>query len=146
MKKFVFALDRIRAWNSTKLQVEEAALENLLGQLRIAETAYALTCTQRSDFERQTLRQPTIESTELARIGQFRQFAAAEKRRFEAARVEFNTQIAARRLRIVEIKRKIQLFDKLKQRQQASWTAEETKELQTAADEAFSQKIVAKRI
>jgi flagellar export protein FliJ len=146
MKRFVFPLEQIRAWNAAKLQVEEAALEAVVNQLRKAEADYSSVCAQRSEFERQTLQQSTIASSELLRIGQFRDFVVSEGRRLEAARAEFNKQIAARRSRVIELRRKIELFDRLKQRQKASWTAEETKELQTAADEAFLQRIVAKRV
>jgi hypothetical protein len=146
MQRFVFPLEQVRAWNATKLQIEEAAIEAVLDRLRKAEASYASVCEQRSEFEQQTLQKASIESTELLRIGQFRDFVVAEGRRLQAARVEFSKQIAARRSRIVELKRKIELLDRLKQRQQASWTAEETKELQSSADEAFLQKLLAKRV
>jgi flagellar export protein FliJ len=146
MKRFVFPLERIRSWSVSQLQVEEAALEGLLDRARKAEEAYAAVCTQKSEYERQTIRQATIESTDLVRIEQFRQFVTSEGRRMRTVRAEYSKQISERRTRIIEIKRKIELFDRLKQRQKASWTAEEAKELQTAADEAFLQKIVAKRL
>ena len=129
----------------TRLQVEEASLEAVLDRSRKAEADYAAVCAQKTEFEQQTIHQASIESAELARIEQFRQFVASESRRMRTVRAEFSKQIAELRVGIVELKRRIELFDRLKQRQQASWTAEETKELQAAADEAFLQKIVAKQ-
>jgi len=143
MNRFVFSLERIRAWNATRLQIEEAAIEAIVEQQRRAEAAYAEVCAQRTEFEQFTLRQPAIESSELARIEQFRTFAVAEGKRTRGILADLARQIAELRLRIIEIKRKIELFDRLRERQQDAWTAEETKELQAAADEAFLQRLVA---
>jgi len=143
VKRFTFPLDRIRAWNATRLQLEESALEAVVDQQRRVEAAYTELCAQKSEFEHATLRQARIESTELARISDFRKFVAIEGRRVQTARVQFDRQIAELRARVIELRRKIELLDRLKERQHATWTAEETKELQAAADEAFLQKLVA---
>jgi hypothetical protein len=145
MKRFVFPLERIRAWNATRLRLEETEIESILERQRRAEAAYAEVCAQRVEFEHHTLRQRLIESGELARIEQFRQFVASEGKRTQGMLADFARQIAGRRVRIVELKRKIELLDRLRKRQQEAWTAEETKELQTAADEAFRQRLTAKR-
>jgi hypothetical protein len=145
MKRFVFPLERIRAWNAMQLQIQEAALEGLLDQARRAEADYQTVLAEKTQFEEQTLRQPLIESNDLERIGQFRKFVISERRRFEAAQTEFARKIAERRGVIVELKRKIELLDRLRERQRASWAAEESKELQANADEAFLQRLVAKR-
>lgn len=127
-----------------QLQIEEAALEELLERARRAEAAYQSVLAEKTQFEEQTLRQPSIESSDLARIGQFRQFVVSERRRFETAQTEFARKIAERRGVIVELRRKIELLDRLRGRQQANWLAEESKELQANADEAFLQRLVAK--
>lgn len=145
MKHFVFPLARIRAWNLARRQIEEAALEAIIDRQRRSEDAYSLICLQRAEFEQRTLRRQLIESSELARVEQFRVYATAEGHRLQKAQAEFAVQIAERRARIVEISRKIELLDRLRQRQQAAWTAAETKELQSAADEAFLQQLIAKR-
>ena len=146
MKRFVFPLQQIRAWNVTRLQLEESELESIVDRQRRIEAAYAGICAQRSEFEQQTLQQAVIKASELGRIEQFRVFAATEGRRLLTAQAEFAKQVAERRRRIVEMKRKIELLDRLRERQYQAWSAEETKELQAAADEAFLQKLVAKRV
>jgi len=143
MNRFVFSLERIRAWNATRLQIEETAVEAIVERQRRAEMAFAEVCAQRTEFEQFTLRKRAIESSELGRIEQFRTFVVSEGKRTRGILADLARQIAERRLRIVEIKRKIELFDRLRERQQDAWTAEETKELQAAADEAFLQKLVA---
>jgi flagellar biosynthesis chaperone FliJ len=145
MQRFVFPLDRIRAWNGARLQAEETALEGVLDEERKAEAAYTAVCAQRTEFEQVTLRRRLIDSSELARIAQFRQFVAAEGRRLVAVGAAFSKRIAEARARIIEIKRKNELIDRLRVRQQKAWTAEETRELQAAADEVFLQRIVARR-
>ena len=146
MKRFVFPLQQIRAWNATRLQLEESELESLVERQRRTEAAHAAMCSQRVEFEQTTLHQSSIEASELARIEQFRSYVATEGRRLLAARAEFAKQVAERRARIVELKRKIELLDRLKKRQHEAWSKEEAKELQAAADEAFLQKLVARRI
>ena len=145
MKRFVFPLHQIRAWNATRLKLEETELEALIEHQRRVEAAYAKVCADRSDLEQQTLRQPLIEASELGRIEQFRVYAMTEGRRLLASQADYAKAIAERRGRIVELKRKIALLDKLRERQQEAWSAEEAKELQAAADEAFLQKLVAQR-
>ena len=146
MKKFVFPLEQIRSWNATRLKIEETELEALVDRLRRQEAAFADASAQRTGFADQTLRQSVIETEQLARIEQFRIFLQAEARRLQRAQAEFARQIAERRQRVVELKRKIELLDRLRQRQHQAWSAEEVKELQNAADEAFLQKLVAKRV
>ena len=146
MKRFVFPLEQIRSWHSTRLQLEEAELEAIVDRQRRTEAAYADICTQRSEFEQQTLHQMLIESSELARVEQFRVYAATEGRRLLAAQTAFAQEVAVRRGRIIELKRKIELLNRLKERQHNTWSAEEAKELQAAADEAFLQKLAAKRM
>ena len=145
MKKFVFPLQQILAWNATRLQLEEAELESLVERQRRAEVAYAEMCAQRTDFEQETLRQPLIDASDLGKIEQFRIYAVAEGRKLLAAQAEVAKLVAERRVRIVELKRKIELLDRLRERQYDAWSAEEAKELQSAADEAFLQKLVSKR-
>ena len=77
MKKFVFPLQQILAWNATRLQLEEAELESLVERQRRAEVAYAEMCAQRTDFEQETLRQPLIDASDLGKIEQFRIYAVA---------------------------------------------------------------------
>ena len=146
MKRFVFPLEQIRAWNATRLQLEEAELESILERRRQTEAAFAEICAQRSEFERQTLQQPLIEASELGRVEQFRAFVDSERRRLLAEQTEFAKQVDERRGRITALKRKIALLDRLRERQYEAWSAAEAKELQGAADEAFLQKLVAKRI
>jgi hypothetical protein len=145
LKRFTFPLEQVRSWNATQLQIEEAALEVIVDQQRRTEAAYAELCAQRAEFEHSTLHKAEIESTELVRLGEFRTFVAVEGNRLRVARLQFEREIAQRRARLIELRRKIELFDRLKQRQRAAWTAEEAKELQAAADEAFLQKLVARR-
>ena len=145
MKRFVFPLEQIRGWNATRLQLEETELEALVERLRNAEAAYMTMCAQRTELEQQTLRQPTLVASDLAHIEQFRIFAAAETRRVVALQADLSKQIAERRGRIVELKRKTELLDRLRTRQHAAWSKEEAKELQAAADEAFLQKLVANK-
>ena len=146
MKRFVFPLAQIRAWNATRLELEEAELEAIRERQRKTEAAYAAICSQRTEFEQSTLHQRSIDSSELARIEQFRVFVASEGRRLQAAQAGFKKQIEERRARIIEIKRKIELLDRLRESQYDAWTAEEAKELQAAADEAFLQKLVVRRM
>lgn len=145
MKRFVFPLQQVQAWNATRLKLEETQLEAILERQRRIETAYSEICNQRTEFEHQTLHQGLIQAAELGGLEQFRVFVATEGRRLQAARAGFAAEITERRQRIIELKRKIELLDRLRQRQQSAWTAEEAKELQAAADEAFLQKLVARR-
>ena len=114
-------------------------------QQRNAEAAYDEVCSQRSEFELRTLYQREIHSIELASLEQFRRFAAAESSRLQAVRAEIERRRLEHTARVAVLKRKIELFDRLKSRQQAAWTADETKELQAAADEAFMGKWMAQR-
>lgn len=145
MKRFVFPLQQIRTWNATRLQLEESELETIVDRQRRTEAAFSDLRAQQNQFEQRTLHQSLIEATELVRIEQFRVFVATEGRRLLTAQAEFAKQIGERRRRIIEIKRKIELLDRLRERQQTAWTVEETKELQTAADEAFLQKWMSRR-
>lgn len=145
MKRFVFPLQQIRTWNATRLKLEETELEAIVDRQRRSEAAFFEMRAQQNQFEQQTLHQRLIEASELGRIEQFRLFAATEGRRVAVAQAEFAKQIAERRKRIIETKRKIELLDRLRERQQTAWTVEETKELQTAADESFLQKWMSRR-
>ena len=145
MKRFVFPLERIRAWNATKLRLEETALEAIVRQQRLAEEAFAEVCAQRTQCEQTTPRQQQIESSELLRIEQFRLFVTSERTRTQGILADLDRKIKELSVRIMELKRKIELLDRLRDRQHDAWTAEEAKELQSAADEAFLQKVVAKR-
>ena len=146
MKRFVFPLQQIRSWNATRLQLEQTEREGVIERQRLIEEAFSQIRLQQSEVEHQTLHQALIDSSELMRIEQFRHYAAKEGQRLLLAHAEFAKQVAERRARIVELKRKIELLDRLRERQYEAWLAEESKELQSAADEAFLQKLVAKRL
>ena len=141
MKRFDFKLSKVRAWTDTRRQIEEANLESLLAELRQLDEDLAKTIEQCEQFGRELYQRERLDSLSLVAFNDFRQFVAREKTRVDRARTELNQKIDVQRDLLTEVKRKIALFDKLKDRQHIVWQAEADRELQQLADESVASRM-----
>ena len=145
MKKFDFKLDQVRGWTETRLRMEDVTLEALVHELRRLDEEFAHQSAQCADFGRQVHQQEFIDSVSLATLSEFRRFLIRERARVDRTRPALEARIENQRQLITEIKRKIALFDKLKDTQYRTWRLEADREMQELADESFAARSTRER-
>jgi flagellar export protein FliJ len=142
MKRFDFKLEQVRGWTDTRRRVEESKLETLFAALRTLDEDFARTSAQCVEYGREVYRMEQIDSASLVTLNEFRQFVTRERSRVERVRRDLASQIEAQQKVLVEIKRKLALFDRLKGAQRAVWQAEADRELQAIADESVAARFI----
>ncbi|MEO7144960.1 MAG: hypothetical protein ABI165_15795, partial [Bryobacteraceae bacterium] len=137
MKKFNFPLDRILQYRGNQVQLEESKLERLFATRGGIELRRRQLHLQRAENETALFASPSIASSELAALDQFRQFVDAQDHIMDRQLVQCDARIAAQRTRVLEARRQHQLLEKLRDKRAAHWQSECDRELEQQAAESF---------
>lgn len=143
MKKFRFSLERVRSLTETRLQIAEAIHDAAVDDLRRAERAYEQGLDAGRQLERSTLAQSVLTALELSHLDALHDHRKREAVRIDGVRVRARDKIAQLRAGVLHWKRKLELLDRLRERQKSEWTREQDRELQITADESYQQKLMA---
>jgi flagellar biosynthesis chaperone FliJ len=140
MKRFQFAFERVLAWRNSELQIEEAALENLIGeQYRVAELKRMILAEL--DQERALLAAQVAIGNQLSAFSEYRAAIELKVAGLNHAITEYNKRITEQRGRVLEFRRRSQLLEKLKDRRRSEWQAGFDRELEQIASDAHLARI-----
>jgi flagellar export protein FliJ len=140
MQRFQFRLESIRKWKLAKVELEEAKLQGLFGQLRLIEGKIADLDRQRADNDRQILSGASASAQDLAALDAYHRFCVVESARFKRQIAVCEQQIVEQRARVRDAHRDVDLLDRLKTKQKAEWQAENDREQEALASEVFLAK------
>lgn len=137
MKKFDFALERVREWRQEQVGLEVTQLEMLYAAARkIGERRVELDRDQERN-ETAVLRADSVDGMSLRALDEYRKYARYHRSILDRERAESDGLIAAQRERLLLAQRNAKLLEKLKQRQFAVWQAQFDRALEEQASESF---------
>jgi flagellar export protein FliJ len=140
MKAFRFPFERIREWRGQQLEIEEARLQRLFAERNALRARRAELDRQRL-AEEQALRAPAVaQAEELAALDAFARYVIAEKKRLGEAEAECERRIEAQQAAVLEARRRVELLDRLKEKQLSEWRREFDREQENLAGELFLAK------
>jgi flagellar export protein FliJ len=137
MQNFRFSLEKVRAWRSTQVELEEALLERLFAERKRLESALASLDASKTGEERAILELSAVDGRQLAFLDRYQRHVEASKKKTQAAIADASRRIATQRARVLEARRNFQLLEKLNERRFAEWRVEFNRELEAQAGEAY---------
>jgi flagellar biosynthesis chaperone FliJ len=140
MKRFEFSLERVREWREKRVSIEEARMERLVAELQAVEARRVELERECERNESAVIRAPSVASSELRAIDDFRRYVRAQRRVLANARSDCERKMEDQRQRIVEARREAELLDKLKHRRLRAWKHEFDKEIESQAADAYLAK------
>jgi hypothetical protein len=140
MKAFQFQLERVRAWREKQLAIEEAQLERLFAEKALTEERRRLLDREAHDSQSAVCVAKFIEAPQLHALDAFRHFAAQQHKTLTQSLLVCDHRIAQQQQRILEARRRLELLNKLKERQLKTWTANLARELELQAGEIYLAK------
>ncbi len=140
MKRFCFALDRIRRFRSEQAELEELKLQQLRGRLAELDGQRRRVAIERERSDQSVLEQPSIEARELQSLGAYRRHLGNQVRDLETHQRQCENQVREQRLRLIEARQKVELLERLKQKALAEWSRAGDREEEALATELFLAK------
>ena len=140
MKRFEFALDRVRRWRHEQAGMEELKLLELHRELDRL-TLQRKSLEAESHESEQALRSAaSISAEDLRHIDGFKQYVRAQSQKLELLQRQCQTRIGQQRQRLTEALRQAELLDRLKAQAFADWRSAHQKEEEALAAELFLAK------
>jgi flagellar biosynthesis chaperone FliJ len=139
MKKFHFPLSRVIDWREAQARLEESKLEGLYAEQRAIDARKNQLSRERESAENAVAERGATGS-ELARLGEFHRFSAAEHARLEKLRDDCGQRIAAQIQAVTGKRRDARLLERLKQQKLIAWNREFSREIDAQAEEAYLAK------
>jgi hypothetical protein len=136
VRKFRFQLDTVLAWRRSQLEVEEAKLQALIAELDAIRAA-RIRIDEALTKERRRIQGPEAVQVERVALDSFTRWVRIEHERLSRALADCKCRIGAQRAQLLQARRRYELLQKLKLRQQAGWQRACDKELEDFAAEAF---------
>jgi len=135
MKRFHFALERVRKWRQDQADIEEMRLQHLHTEMRALDKHRKEIVEEADRSRRAVLAQHYVTSEDLGALDAFREYTAEQLRRLDAKKAVLAPRIAEQKERMLEAHRGFQLVDGLRDRALLAWTAALDKEQETLAAE-----------
>jgi flagellar export protein FliJ len=137
VKRFEFGLARALDFRRQQLELEEAKLEILLAE-RGRLDADSLRIDNEVDATRQSLMVTgSAQSQELVAADLYLGHLAAEKKRQAAKLADWQQRASKQHKAMVEVRRRVRLLEKLKEKQFQTWKAETDREQENLSAELF---------
>jgi flagellar export protein FliJ len=121
MKKFLFPLERVRAWRRLCWDREEGKLEQLLQELHRLESRQLQLHAEAEERARGIVARQELHFSDLESLDQLRRYLAEEDRRLTQKREQAKAAIEAQRRAVLTARRQYEAVEKLRERQYQSW-------------------------
>ena len=140
MKTFHFRLERVLAWRSTQLALEEAKAEQIQGGLRVAGEAKAEVARNQAEAVATALQSPTISGATLGELEASRIWANREEKRLAARMAELQQSLVVQYQTVANVRRGVKLVERLREKKLDAWKVEAGAEVDAlAAESAIAQ-------
>src|SRR5258708_10070472 len=137
MKRFNFALDRVRRWRLEQLNVEELKLQQLRAELEVLAASKRLIQDELTQTQRQVLGQAYMQSSELETLDSYRVHIRGRVRELENWERERGVKLIEQRTKVIEARRQYELLEQLRKNSLVAWKTATDKEQVDLAPELF---------
>jgi flagellar export protein FliJ len=134
---FRFGLEKVLEWRRLELEREESAFQRKLAALADLDRRHAELEAAALRAEIEVRESKGISGTDLAALGGFRTRARNEQQRLSSLRAACEKEAAAQRTAMLEARRRLRLFERLRERRWQGWERARDRELEELAAEAY---------
>ena len=135
MTGFRFRLEKVLEWRRTELELEEAKLQQRMGELRELDSERARLEADGIRAEVEVRGWSPLSGADLEALANYRQYVAGREQQIAARRKEARARAEEQKNAVLEARRRCQLLERLKERRQAEWQAAADRELEQLAAE-----------
>lgn len=135
MKKFRFALDKLRQLREARLESERVRLNGLLAERREVERRRAELEEEEMQAMGEVRLKHVVEAQELTALDCFRRFARVERGRLQSALAALDGRIEQQRRTLLEARRQVEALNSLRERKLEAWRREMDRETENAIAE-----------
>jgi hypothetical protein len=136
VKSFRFSLERVLAWRSSQLTMEESKLERLRAEADAIRRRQRSVVESKSAAESATLGAQSMLGSDLTSLDQLRHWAKGEQRRLVDAANTTANAISTQESAVTDARRRVRLLERLKDRRRTAWSAAQEAELAELAGES----------
>jgi flagellar export protein FliJ len=140
VKKFHFPLERVLAFRRLQRDLERAALERALGEVRrieeLAEEVRREAESTARDVVTRSAQEP-LDGTQLSGLDGYQHYLKRVARDVEIHRQRAEAAAGQQRSKLVEAERRMKVLEHLQERAREQWTQALNKEVEDFAAEAF---------
>jgi hypothetical protein len=137
VKKFAFPLERVLEWRRTQARVEQAKLQQMLGELRQLEERASAIQQERGDSERAVIQSRSSLGLELAALQHFRTSSTAQSAVLAREGSAHRERIRVQREVAALKERDVRLLEKLREDRFEVWRRAQEHDIDQQAEEAF---------
>lgn len=137
MKRFHFALERVRRWRDGQAMLEELKLEQLRDRLLALGVEKRGIAAERSRSEQQVLGQATVDAGQLQSLDAYRLHVRNKIREIESRERQAEVGMEQQRQRVIQARRETELLERLKRKELAEWSAANDREQEALASELY---------
>lgn len=137
MPPFRFRLQRILDWQQRASQMEEEKLRYRLAELAETRQSLAQLAELSAAAERDFVSQHSLAPADFRALAEFRRKTIAGRQALEREEVERQKAADEQRLKVLGERRRLRIFDKLRERALAEHTREASRQLEELGLESF---------
>jgi flagellar export protein FliJ len=137
MEPFRFRLARVLDWYGKRGRLEEDRLRLILANIVRVDDSIRRIRESRKEAERNLLQLSSLQAADLMALDGFRERSHREETAQQQARVRLEKSVEEQRARIKDLRTRIRLLEKLRERRLADHTVLVDRELEELAGDAF---------
>jgi hypothetical protein len=141
VRPFRFRLERARQWQQEVCNAEEENLRSALHDMAQSERRLQLARAEAAASEEEARRQPTMAAGEICAWAAARHIAVRTERELVRERSLSQATVNARREVLAAARRRLEMLDMIRDRDLRIFQAEESRELETVAQESYSNRL-----
>lgn len=135
MARFHFRLDTLLRWRERQVEMSEIRLKSALAVLQAVEAEMESWRERRVQAQRYVLTAVEFQPGELAAVSDFGRLALVRLEELHPRLLEAMKQVEACQAELMELRRKVKLLERLKERRREEWQAAEDHALEESLSE-----------
>jgi len=140
MKRFDFPLERVLRWRQEQAALEELKLQQLHAEMTRLVAAQHKMQADAAESHQYVFQGARVDSLILESLDSYREYTAGQIRNLQVRQRQWEAKIAEQLRRVMEARRRSELFERLRQDALQRWRAAANKEQEDLAAELFLAK------
>ncbi len=145
MRRFEFSLEKVKRFRESQLRTEETRCSMLQAAEAQMQQRVAALHSSYANQRHAVSRGAEIDGTQLEHLHRFAEFVSIEIIRLQKECVALRQELELQMGRVAACRQRVELLEKLKERERGRWNMESTKEMQLAAEESFNARWLRER-
>ena len=145
MQSFRFRLQRVLDWQQKVCQAEEERLHQRLGEVAHCHEKLAKLAARSVAMEQEFLGRPAMVPPDLKAFAEFRRSTVKERRELVREQEKKEALVAEQRQKLLTERRKLHVFEKLRERAWNDYTLAADRELEALSLESYLSAFIKRR-